>query len=223
MSELGCYHRIFVYSMQSTGASLFAAYLGQLPDSIAVIDLWSPFTAPALPLSSDVILKATVSQVELESHFVSFKPTLKILFLRHPVDLVASLNNKSHRDYGGKIEDKLEKFDGLFAYPEWFDAVFTYEDFTSNPTSQWLRITTLGVPLPRDADKFLRSPDSLVAFANSSSLWCRSEFRRSWGLGRLDADSLDRIEPRPQTRTSEAWELASRYSPRLLAHYEERS
>ncbi len=50
--------------MQSSGASLFALLLGQIPESVVVVDLWAPCVAPPLRFDVDVVVKATIVAVE---------------------------------------------------------------------------------------------------------------------------------------------------------------
>ena len=43
--------RLLLYGLQSSGASLFAYFLAQVPDSVAVIDLWARSDFGELPES----------------------------------------------------------------------------------------------------------------------------------------------------------------------------
>jgi hypothetical protein len=88
--------RIFVYGMQSSGASLFVLFLAQMPETVAAIDLWAYFVAPRLRPNAHCILKAVVcSEIDLEQHLENYQPHFKILFLGDPVQTYSSLNQKA--------------------------------------------------------------------------------------------------------------------------------
>lgn len=206
--------------MQSSGASLFTLLLGQIPDSLVVVDLWALSIAPALRYGRPVILKATIGSVPLEAHLASFEPDHTVLFIRHPVDQIASLETKSYRDYAGSIEAKLEKMDCLYAARDRFDTVTSYEELTGHPRQLIASLRSVGIDVPSGAERFERSPETIIAHAKDNSPWCREEWRRSWGTGRADIERLHPLRPATVERTERAWALARTHCPRLLAHYE---
>src|SRR5690349_15288916 len=115
--------RILVYGMQSSGASLFTYFLAQRPDTIAVIDLWDGVVAPDFQdVQKDVIVKCVVAPVTpLEGHLVSFKPDVKILFVRSKQSNEESLSLKSYRNDGGKMEEKFAELQTRIEQPSGFD------------------------------------------------------------------------------------------------------
>lgn len=206
--------------MQSSGASLFALFAGQAPGTLTVVDLWSPEVAPPLRTSGSVVLKATVGNVPLTAHRRSFRPCKTVLFVRHPVDVAASVATKSYAEYGGTIAEKLTAMDHAFARSADFDLTVFYEQFATCPVAAAAALRELGLELPDGAERFPRLPAAIVDHAVASSEWCAHHYRRRWGLGNVHADALDRLAPIQVTRTATAWALARRHAPGMLAHYE---
>src|SRR5215470_2100880 len=126
--------RILVYGMQSSGASLFTYFLAQRLDTIAVIDLWDGVVAPDFQgVQKDVIVKCVVAPVTpLETHLASFRPDVKILFVRSKESNAESLSLKSYRNDGGKMEDKFAELENRVEQPAGFDYVISYEDFLND-------------------------------------------------------------------------------------------
>lgn len=213
--------RIFVYAMQSSGASVFAIFLGQIPGSVAVVDLWNPYVAPALRLPADLIIKATIGAVNIDAHLTSLRPTTTILWLRHPADIVASLTRKSYRDYGGTIESKLQQYEKVWEVRERFDLILHYEQLVRSPSTVSHILRDVGLAVPLSAARFERTAGEIVGHARSSSDWCHRHWRDGWGLGRARTQGLD--EP-PQVLgpgRDEAWRIVRQYCPGVLNYYEE--
>ena len=125
--------RVYVCGMQSSGSSIFSYFLAQIPDSLAVIDLWIRQPCPPLMLDMPVSIKTCISVMECYLQDVSvFKPTLSILFMRDPVDIYVSLKKKSYFNDGGDADDKFQIYETMFRERETlFDLSIYYEDFTN--------------------------------------------------------------------------------------------
>lgn len=209
-----------MYGMQSSGASLFALLLGQIPESVVVVDLWAPCVAPPLRLDVDVVVKATIVAVEYAEHLRSLRPSSTVLFLRHPADVAASLNTKSYRDYGGTIEKKLRRYEETFRSKDRFDLVVRYEDLVGDPHATVGQLQGAGLPVPRTDPLFARTAEEMVADARTTSDWCDRYFGRRWGLGSARVDALERLQATPRSSDANAQRLAEALCPGILADYE---
>jgi hypothetical protein len=114
--------RFLVYALQASGGTIFTHLLAQMPGSIGVLDLWAskPIPTPEeldVSPSTDVVIKAVVNNKYRMTQFVeTFKPDVKILFLRHPAHALSALRR---RDFGkktatGTLEAKLKIFEDAF-------------------------------------------------------------------------------------------------------------
>ncbi len=176
--------RILVYGMQSSGASLFTFFLAQRPDTIAVIDLWDGVVAPDFTdAAKDVIVKCVVAPVTpLEAHLASFKPDVKILFVRSKASNKESLSVKSYRNDGGKMEDKFAEIESRVEQPTGFDHVINYEDFLNDRPKVLAELSSLVAPTYYE---FKRSKDEVLDFNRTHSEWCRKNYRKKWGFGNI--------------------------------------
>ena len=171
--------------MPSSGASLFACFLAQAPNSVAIVDLWS--LAPPLTTELPVIVKATINcEITFEDHCRNFGPDLRILFLRDPRDTYSSLSAKHYKNIRGTILEKLKVLDRVFARKaEFFDLVITYEDFIRDPAGVAGVLQASGLELPGDASRFPRGPQQIARFARDNSDWCRRNYLKQFGFGNL--------------------------------------
>lgn len=192
MVKPGFPEHIFVYGMQSSGASLFTYFLAQRPNSVAIIDLWANSVAPALVITPPAILKAVVCEtIRLEQHLDTYQPDFKILFLRNPLDVYGSLQNKEYRDICGNLEEKFRMLEATFlCADELFNAVVQYETFVHDPIGVAARLNELGIPISNDAHLFPRSLDQIAQFNQEHSEWCRETFNTHWRFGSIHADQL---------------------------------
>lgn len=176
--------RILVYGMQSSGASLFTFFLAQRPDSIGIIDLWPGFLAPRLEdTEEDVVLKCLVTtEIPIEQHIRSFKPDVKILFVRAKQANLESLAKKGYRDDGGTMSDKYVQLERDRSRRDLFDFVISYEEFLRD------RLTLLsvlrGVAAPEYYD-LKRTKYQILRFNRTHSAWCREQYWRQWGFGSI--------------------------------------
>jgi predicted O-methyltransferase YrrM len=189
--------RIFVYGMQSSGASLFTFFLAQMPETVTIIDLWAYFVAPSLQTKSVCVLKAVVSsEIDLEQHLAAFQPDFKILFIRDPVQTYLSLNRKEFRDIGGTPEEKLRTLESVYANKrDLFQAVIRYEDFVQNPKNVAIELNRLGLSIPNDAHKFKRSLDDIAAYNNQYCIWSKNNFGTKWHYGNIHVTGLNPLRP----------------------------
>ena len=213
--------RLFIYGMQSSGATIFTIFLGQIPTSVVVADLWATEVAPSIDVPFDLILKATIGEIALDDHLRHFRPTHSILFLRHPVDICESLKRKSYRNLGGLLAKKLRIYDGTFEKRSQFDLVVKYEDFASHPQRVQRELASVGIQTPADSAKMPRSTKLIVEHSRTSSPWMRDHYRKGWGLGR--ADPSRPIEPGPRDRSPSSWALSRYCCPDVLEYYEQGS
>lgn len=211
--------RVLIHAMQSSGATLFALFVGQRPRSVVIPDLWITEQIPPLTARGDLILKTTASQIPFETHVNRFRPDRTIIFLRDPLDQISSLDSKSYRDLGGTLEQKLAVFDELFAARQGFDLCVEYERFTTAPDVTRNDLGSLGLNLPETAATFARSPEAIVEHARSSSEWANKNFRVRWGLGGAKTRPGQTLRPSPPKRIETAEQLAREYSPNLFAYY----
>jgi hypothetical protein len=177
--------RVLVYAMPSGGASLFACFLAQAPNSIAIVDLWS--VAPQIISPFPVIVKATINcQITFEDQCRGFQPDLRILFVRDPHNTYQSLDAKHYKDIRGTILEKLKVLDSVFARrADLFDLVIAYEDLIEDPAGTAAVMRANGLDLPCDAALFPRSPQQIARFAMNNSDWCQRNYLKQFGFGNL--------------------------------------
>lgn len=206
--------------MPSSGASLFASFLAQMPDSIGIVDLWS--VAPRMCNTLPVIVKATINcEITFEDHCRRFEPNLRILFLRDPRDNYRSLDAKHYKNIRGGILEKLQVLDRAFGRSrELFDLVVTYEDFIRDPSGLAEILEANGLELPPNAAQFPRGPQQIARFAVDHSAWCRLNYLKQFGFGNLhfmDWGTLKRLSyPAPPEETIAAIRSAC---PLVEAYY----
>ena len=187
--------RIFLYGMQSSGASLVTFFLAQLPRSVAVVDLWNSFLLPPIdaPGADHVIGKVVVTTTyEVEDHVTSFQPDRTILVLRHPVHNYASLGRKYYADENGSIDDKFRRLEATFLDRASFDLTLLYEDFVLRPGPTLARMKEIGLPLEMRDYAFPRSREEILAFNLAQSRWCREHFEDGWSFGNVQGRDLDK-------------------------------
>jgi hypothetical protein len=90
--------RILIYAPASSGGSLLAYMLAQLPASVAILNLRNSQLPPTpeelsdVPSESTVIVKASSdSDFSLFDHVKAFRPHIKVLVVRHPAHIRAGL------------------------------------------------------------------------------------------------------------------------------------
>lgn len=216
--------RLFIYRLQSSGASLFAYFLAQQPDTTAILDLLVPHVAPPLQVEKAVIVKATVcTTVDLTAYLVSFQPDCALLYLRHPRDNYRSLDRKPYRDDGGPIEAKFTQLEQVFRQRDrWFNATICYETFLSAPEQTAARLRQLGIQIPPDAAAFKRPLADIIRLNQQWRWWCRQYFGQKWHLGNINARNLKPLAPvyYPDNGASEG-QKRPQLCPTLTAFYEE--
>ncbi len=178
--------RIFIYALQSSGASLLSYFLAQKKDSLAIIDLW--IEGGVVPSFEDVKVKDIIvkccilKNVSLEEHLESFNPDKKILVLRHPYHNYASLKKKWHANSGGTIDEKFELLEEIFKNREKFDLVILYEDFVLNPLKFLNQIKKLNFGVKKEFFEFKRTKEKISDFNLKNSEWFRKGGPGGWGM-----------------------------------------
>jgi hypothetical protein len=210
--------KLLVYSMESSGASTFAFFLAQRPQSVAVIDLWSECVAPPLDIDFPVIVKATVNlQVSYSDLISSFRPDRRILFVRDPVATYCSLIKYVYANMFGTAEEKLARFDEIYA-AQGFDLVVYYEDFVAFDPRIPAALTALGWPATPEYYAPARSLAEILDFNFEASSWLKDHFRGGWGPGNLRGDAIvDRFAKQEYDR--ESIQKVAAIAPRLSRHY----
>ena len=189
--------RTLVYGMQSSGASLFALFLAQRPDTIAVIDVWDGVVVPDFSdAQKDVIVKCVVaSVVPFEQHIASFKPDVTILFLRSRSSNIASLSGKGYRNHGGRMEDKFAQLDReTEQYKDAIDYVINYEDFLNDRPKVLSALGKLAAPEYYD---FKRTRNDILTFNRTHSEWCRKYYRSRWSFGNIHFERNGTVQLTP--------------------------
>jgi hypothetical protein len=126
--------RVLLYGMQSSGASALAFTLAQKPESVAFVDIWNMFAAPALETNRDSVAKVVVTTAfSLGVHRRRFCPDVTVLVLRHPVDTYDSLSSKSYANESGLMPEKFAVLEEVFRAGKEFDHIVHYEDFVFSP------------------------------------------------------------------------------------------
>jgi hypothetical protein len=212
--------RVLLYGMQASGASLMSLLAAQGPRTLAVVDLWNSERAPALKHGGPVVVKATVGPVGLQAQIESFEPTATVLVLRDPIAQISSLSKESYRDYAVPLEEKLATLEDAFSRrASEFTLVLSYEDLVDRTATTAGSLDQLRLELPANAAEFPRGLNEVVDYAREASTWCRENWRRRWGTGRVDLDVSTPLRSKPVRSNPEAHTLARRYCPSLLDHY----
>ena len=211
--------RLLIYAMESSGASTFCLMLGQAPDSVPVVDLWSHCIAPPLRLDKPTVVKATATALyQVGHHIASFRPDRTILFLRDPVAVYCSLTKYHYANQFGTVEEKLARFDAEFGSTA-FDLVLRYEDFLARDPALLVALHGIGWPSTVEHYRLDRSIDQIREHNFSQSDWLREEYERGWGFGNFKGgeirQELDRTE-----YPAEAVDAVRRLAPRMTRFYE---
>lgn len=178
--------RVLLFGLQSSGASIVTQFLGQIPGSLALVDLWCGhrmFPAELFPDDRPVFAKATLACTRsLSEHVEAFRPARRILVLRHPCHNHVSLGRKSYRDHGGRMREKFRRLEGTFRERHRFDLTLRYEDLIHAPDGFLDRLRGIGVPVTRDCLSFSRTLADLQA-RTASLPDLALALGSSWGSG----------------------------------------
>jgi hypothetical protein len=182
--------RLFIYGMESSGASTFCLFLGQRAGTVTVVDLWSQCLAPPLVVDVPIVLKATVTATyRAEDHLRSFRPDASILFLRDPVAVYRSLIKYEYANYEGSVEQKLIRFDEEYS-PTKFDLVIRYEDFVRRDPAVISAIDELGWICSSSYYDLPRSLDDIRETNFHKSPWLHDEYNKKWSFGNFKGASI---------------------------------
>lgn len=218
--------RIFVYGLQSSGASLFTYWLSQLEGYCGVIDLFVREPTPRAPRigCENVVLKAVVSNRNVAKQITRFQPDISILYIRDPYHNYASLSTKPFRDRGGSIDEKFAALDILVGKTRsansQFDTIIRYEDFIQYPEDIIRKLNAVGVPVDSSNYVFRRSVDDVVAFTAAHSKLLARAYTKTWGTGNIHQIDVDSALELKQPDVSHDIEKAmEKWCPNLLSYY----
>lgn len=187
--------RILLYGMQSSGASLVTFFIGQMPRTVTVVDLWNMLLMPRIDAvdAENVVGKAVVSSLfDFEDHARSFEPDKTVLVLRHPVHNYVALSRKYYADESGGIDDKFRQIEASFRERNRFDLTLLYEDFVERPEATIRALRDAGVPAEEDYYAFPRTQEEMKEFNFKQSAWCREHFESGWAFGNVQGRALKR-------------------------------
>lgn len=185
--------RVFLFGMQSSGASLATYLLGQTPRSVVLVDLYSYAVMPPIeaPGAEHVIGKAVITATHaLEDHLQSYRPDRSILVLRDPVQNYVSLSRKEYANDDGTLEEKFRILDDVFRRREDFDLVLRYEDVVSEPDRVVEQLRGIGFPVVPDIYSLPRARDEIVEYNLEHCEWCRERYGRGWSFGNIRGNGM---------------------------------
>ncbi len=183
--------RVFVYGMQSSGASTFLFLLAQIPRSVGIIDLYVGRPAPGpgdfdLSVSPHVFLKGTVNtNISIDEYIATFEPDITLLFVRHPEHNLKSLKSKFYADVAGRLDDKFRELEDAWRRrAKLFDEVIHYEELMLDHASVAAKLQGVGFsPQEVSAMFALQRPlRDITRFSVQSSVWCRRERMLLWDV-----------------------------------------
>lgn len=209
--------KLFVFGMQSSGATAFTLFLAQRPDCVALVDIANNFAAPRVAPPLDMVAKAVVTTAyPLAVHVERFRPDKVILLLRDPRDNYQSLKGKNYGNYSGLIDEKFLIIDQLFAERDRFDAVIEYEDFVARDRAVRNTVTALGWPVEDSFYTYGRRHDEIIAglWQYLPDMMQNMDFVFGNVRGREVSEGF-RDKPRDPALDAHLETLC----PRLLAHY----
>ena len=179
--------RIMVACMQNAGCSLFVYLLGQIPRSDVFVDVWAGCSMPEAPARGLANASATIAKWPVCTHYreakdpgavcalphvggrviwadavARYQPTLRILFIRDPLQTLLSILGKQfYCAECGHPSNKLAKLDRLWhARDHEFDAVFFYEGM-ANTAHAMMLLRRLDIELPPDATAYTRDAEDI--------------------------------------------------------------
>lgn len=215
--------RLLIHGMQASGASIFALWLAQRPDTVALVDVPFSLVTPRLATARPALAKPVITTAyTLAEHAERFEADRTVLFLRDPHDVWRSLSGKGYRDDNGLIEEKLALCDAAFAAAragQDYDAVVHYEDLIADRPAVAAAMTALGWPMQPAYDAFPRSQDDVLGdlIAEEPALFRRHVF----GFGDARPGGFEAPSGRP--RDAEAEARAAALCPLLTDHYRTRT
>lgn len=218
--------RVLVYSLQSSGSSLFCYWLSQLDGCFGIVDL---FNRPGVPPDfneigdRDAFLKGTISmRTRYKLNFIirKFEPDKKILFVRDPVQNYMSLSEKR---YNFDIEYKFRMMEEFFSNWEYcFDVVQTYEDFITEKYKTVTSLAAAGIPVDMKNYEFNRSFHSVASFNRDNSDSLSRTYNIMWGFGNIHRESFDELKIKNRPVEEDVISTVRNLCPNLVKFYEQR-
>lgn len=213
--------RLFVYGMQTSGASLTTYLLGQVSDSLVLVDLYSYEVMPAIeaPEARYVIGKAVITTTHsLDDHLRSFRPDRTILLLRDPLQNYVALRRKQYANEDGALEDKFRLLNELFLQRDRFDLVLRYEDVVGDPQGVVTALRGIGFPASLEHYALPRSREEITSYNLHHSAWCRERFGRGWSFGNIHGDRMQQSLVHKHVPRA-VQEAVSELCPDVVAYY----
>lgn len=187
--------RVFLFGMQSSGASLATYVLGQVPGAVVLVDLYSYEVMPPIeaPTADHVVGKAVITTTHtLDEHLESYAPDRSILLLRDPVQNYVSLSRKEYANDDGSLEDKFRRLEEVFRERDRFDLVLRYEDVVTDPERVVAQLEGIGFPATAELFSFPRSREEITKYNLEHCDWCRERFGRGWSFGNIRGEGMKR-------------------------------
>lgn len=221
--------RILVYGLQSSGASLFTYFLGQLQNSFALIDVSARRKAPVASFfqnyeqkNTKIITKCTITAIPYQNIVDLYKPDLRILFIKNPFQNFMSLKQKRYRRTGGTLFNKIRLLESYFNQSEQlFDCVIKYEDFLNNRELVISQLNKIGLDVNKEMYNFNKDVME-VSSEGLKNKWKLNRIDVRVGYGNIHLDSLNK----PILNYNKVYEVDShsarivkRYCPQLVKYY----
>jgi len=212
--------RLLVHAIQASGASLFAAWLAQRPGCLALVDVPLTHVTPRLDSDRPALAKAVITTAyTLEAHAARFEADARILVVRDPRAIHASLARRPYRDDNGLMEEKLAALDAAFAEGcRVYDLVVAYEDVLADRRAVAGAVRALGWPVEESWDAFARRPEAMLADLRAATPGLFARF--PLGFGDWRPGGFD--DPRPVPADGADGSLAA-LCPTLTEYYRARA
>lgn len=210
--------KVLVLSTQATGASIFAAFLGQGKKTAVMMDCFMEKVLDKVPPEVEhVVVKQNFHPYDLisiEDRVQSFKPDHVIVMVRHPADIWTSLQTRAFRDFGGSPEEKILMLEKVIAEGKY--TVLRYEDFVG---SRSLFLLALKGCLPgfQVSDLFYNMSRPLQEILDFN-MQAGFEWWKDYATGGTRYGKIESTTPRPVPKEVMTW--LSRNCPTLMGLYE---
>ncbi|MEQ8964953.1 MAG: hypothetical protein RID91_03940 [Azospirillaceae bacterium] len=215
--------RLLVHAMQASGASAVTAWLAQRPDCLALVDVPLTHVTPRIASDRPAIAKAVITTAySLAEHAARFEADARILVVRDPRAIHASLSRRPYRDDNGLMEEKLAALDAAFAEGRRaYDLVVAFEDVLADRAVAAEAVRAIGWPVEDGHDDFPRGPEAMLADLRATAPDLFARFPLGFGDWRPGGFDETRSTPSrlPEAEAARLAELC----PTLTDHYRARA